>query len=280
MNLKADLHLHTTASDGKLSPAELVTLAAQEGLNIIAITDHDTTAGIEYALSAAENIPIRVIPGIELSTQHKGETVHILGYFRDDSYKEEAFQKYLQDMKDHRVYRGKEMVRRLNEFFDINLDYEKLLKEAKGIIARPHLARAIIEAGYNYSWEYIFDKLIGSNSPAYVPNKKLSTEEGLKLLKEVKALVVLAHPVLVKRTPYQELLKLNFDGVEAIYPQNTEEDTRNFINLALNNKKVITAGSDYHGGDAGDAKHGYIGKINCPQAYLEEFLDALKEIRK
>lgn len=275
MKLKADLHLHTTASDGKLTPVELVALAHKKGLNLIAITDHDTTDGVDLALSAAENLSIRVISGIELSTQHNGETVHILGYFKSDNYKDETFQKYLQDMKNHRIYRGKEMVNRLKEYFDISLDYERLMKEAKGVIARPHIARAIIEAGYNYSWEYIFDKLIGSNSPAYVPNKKLSTEDGIKLLKSVNALVVLAHPVLVKKTPCEELLKLDFDGMEAIYPLNTEEDTRNFINLALNKQLLITAGSDYHGGDAGDTKHGYIGKVSYEEAYLTEFLKAL-----
>ena len=91
MDLKADLHLHTSASDGKLSPAQLLTLAYDEGLNIIAITDHDTTAGIDSALAAAESLPIRLIPGIELSTQYNGETVHILGYFKDDNYKKKIF---------------------------------------------------------------------------------------------------------------------------------------------------------------------------------------------
>ncbi|SCN21683.1 error-prone DNA polymerase [Clostridium sp. N3C] len=276
MNIKADLHLHTTASDGKLSPSELVNLAYKEGLNIIAITDHDTTEGIDDALLAAETLSIKVIPGIELSTQHNGETVHILGYFRDNNYKKEGFQKYLQDMKAHRIYRGKEIIRRLKEYFDISLDYGSLLKEAKGVIARPHIARAIIEAGYNYSWEYIFDKILSSNSPAYVPNKKLSTEDGIKLLKSVNAIVVLAHPVLVKKTPCEELIKLDFHGIEAIYPLNSEYDTNRYINLALNNKKLVTAGSDYHGGDAGDVKHGYIGKINYNEAHLQEFLKFLK----
>ena len=164
MDLKADLHLHTSASDGKLSPAQLLTLAYDEGLNIIAITDHDTTAGIDSALAAAESLPIRLIPGIELSTQYNGETVHILGYFKDDNYKKEDFQKYLQDMKDHRIYRAKEIVKRLKEYFDIRIDYESPLQDAKGVIARPHIARAIIDAGYNYSWEYIFDRLLKGQS--------------------------------------------------------------------------------------------------------------------
>ncbi|WP_163191742.1 PHP domain-containing protein [Clostridium thermarum] len=271
MSTKADLHLHTTASDGKLSPKELVNLAHSVGINIMAVTDHDTTSGVEEALAASVSLPLDVIPGIELSTQHKGETVHILGYFRDDSYKAPKFQGKLQEMKDHRLWRGKKIVENLKQYFDIVLDYEALLEDAKGVIARPHIARAIINAGYNYDWQYIFDQLIGKNSPAYVPNKKLSSEDGIKLLKSVNALVVLAHPILVKKTPCEDLINLDFDGIEAVYWQNTPKDTDYFINLSLEHNKFITGGSDFHGGDAGDSKHGYIGSVEYDEKYLLNF---------
>ncbi|WP_139905200.1 PHP domain-containing protein [Clostridium thermarum] len=271
MSTKADLHLHTTASDGKLSPKELVNLAHSVGINIMAVTDHDTTSGVEEALAASEALPLDVIPGIELSTQHKGETVHILGYFRDDSYKDPKFQGKLEEMKAHRLWRGKKIVENLKQYFDIELDYEALLEDAKGVIARPHIARAIINAGYNYDWQYIFDHIIGKNSPAYVPNKKLSSEDGIKLLRSANALVVLAHPILVKKTPYKDLINLDFDGIEAVYWQNTPKDTDYFINLSLEHNKIITGGSDFHGGDAGDSKHGYIGSVEYDEKYLLNF---------
>ncbi len=275
MNIKADLHLHTTASDGKLSSEELVKLAINENLDIIAVTDHDTTLGIAKAQAAAQNSSLRVIPGIELSTQHNGESIHVLGYFRDSSYKNEAFQTAIREMKDHRDWRSRKIIENLKIFFGIELNYEEVLSEAKGVIARPHIARAIQKAGYNYEWEYIFEKLIGKNSPAYVPNKKLSTEDGIKLLKAVNAVTVMAHPILIKNTAIEDMISLDFDGIEAFYWQHSSEDTKRFIKLAVNNNKLITGGSDFHGGDAGDTKHGFMGKVFYDSVFAEQFVSCL-----
>lgn len=277
MNTKADLHLHTTASDGKLSPRELVNLAVGEGLNIMAVTDHDTTSGIREALETSVSLPIKVIPGIELSTQHNGETIHVLGYFKDDRYNNSEFQKTLQDMKEHREWRGKKIVSNLKEYFNIELDYQKLLEDAEGVIARPHIARAILNAGYKYDWQHIFDNFIGNDCPAYIPNKELSTEDGIKFLRSANAVVVLAHPVLVKKTSFEDLIKLDFDGAEAIYSQNTPKQTEYYVNLSLKNKKIVTGGSDYHGGDSGDVKHGYIGRVQYPESYLQQFLNSFED---
>lgn len=270
-----DLHLHTTASDGKLSPEELVTLAKGEGLETIAVTDHDNTLGVDAALSTGRELKIKVIPGIELSTQYNGENIHILGYFRDESYKDVSFQTKLTSIREYRSYRGKKIIENLNKYFNIKLDYASVSKSAKGVIARPHIARAIIEAGYDYTWEYIFDRLIGSDSPAYVPNQELTSQDGLKLLHSVNALTVLAHPVLIKRTPLDELISMDFDGIEAIYFQNSQDETDYLIEKALSNKKIITAGSDFHGGDMGDSKHGYIGSITYPEEFYSTFMNRL-----
>lgn len=275
MNIKADLHLHTTASDGKLSSEELVKLAINENLDIIAVTDHDTTLGIAKAQATAENSSLRIIPGIELSTQHNGESIHVLGYFRDSSYKNKAFQEAICEMKDHRDWRSRKIIENLKIFFGIELNYEEVLSEAKGVIARPHIARAIQKAGYNYEWEYIFEKLIGKNSPAYVPNKKLSTEDGIKLLKTVNAVTVIAHPILIRNTAIEDMISLDFDGIEAFYWQHSGEDTKRFIELAVNNNKLITGGSDFHGGDAGDTKHGFIGKVFYDSNFAEKFISCL-----
>lgn len=271
MKHKIDLHLHTTASDGKLSPSELVALAVKENLSYIAVTDHDTTKGLSEALKASRNSGITVFPGIELSTQKNGENVHILGYFNSEDYLSDKFQGELKSMEEHRKWRSKKIIENLKKYFDISLNYENILNNAKGVIGRPHIARAIIEAGYDFSWEYIFDKLIGNDSPAYVPNKNLSPKEGLKLLKSAGAITVFAHPVLVKQNSVEDLLALDFDGIEAIYSLNEENDTKNFVNLAIKNNKIITCGSDYHGGDIGDTKHGYIGSLEYPENYFNKF---------
>lgn len=266
--------MHTSASDGKLHPFELVRKAIEEKIaDIIAITDHDTTSGLEEALNAGKQFDFKVLPGIELSTIHNNESIHILGYFRDPEYKNYHFQKFLKDMEDYRVYRGKKMVENLETFFNIKINYEDVAKNAKNIIARPHIAKAIIEANYPYSWDYIFDNFINKNSPAYVPNQKISIQEGIDLLKSVNALVVLAHPVLIKNTSIEELLEFKFDGVEAKYYLNSPEDTNKFIKAAHNKNMFITAGSDFHGIDTNDTRHGNIGTTFLNEEEINIFLN-------
>ena len=140
---RGDFHLHTNASDGILSPKELIHEASLNGLDIIAITDHDTTLNVEEGIREGINNNIRVIPGIELSTVHNNESIHILGYFKDNEYKNLDFQNFLKDIDDSRVFRGKKIVENLDLFFKIKLDYQKILDQAKGVIARPHIAKEI-----------------------------------------------------------------------------------------------------------------------------------------
>lgn len=269
---KGDFHLHTNASDGKSTPKELVFLAHKKDIDIIAVTDHDTTMGTEEAVAAGLLTGVKVIPGIELSTTHNGESIHILGYFRDETYKNKEFQSLLQDMIDFRVERAKKIVQNLETYFTIKVDYNKILKHAHGVVARPHIAKAIIEEGYPYSFDEIFNSFLGNSSPAYVPNKKLSVEDGIKLLKKANAFVVLAHPVLVKKSPIDELLKYDFDGIEAIYPLNTSKDTSYLKLKALEYNKVITAGSDFHGIDDTDTKHQDMGAVSLKGEDLKTFL--------
>jgi predicted metal-dependent phosphoesterase TrpH len=270
-NYKGDFHMHTTASDGKLSPQEVVRRAKERGTDIIAITDHDTTIGLDEAIAEGKLQKIRVIPGIELSTIYNNESIHILGYFKDETYKNKNFQDFLYEMKNFRTIRAQKLIDNLDKFFNIKINYEQVYKEAEGVIARPHIARAIINQGYNYSWDYIFDNIINEDSPAYVSNKKVSITEGIDILKSVNAFTSLAHPVLVKNSKIEDLLNFHFDGVEAIYSQNTPEQTKSLIELAKNYGKLITAGSDFHGNDNGDTKHGDIGAV-----YLID--DALKHL--
>jgi len=273
---KGDFHLHTTASDGKLTPSELVNIASSENLDIIAITDHDTTKGLPEGIKAGEKYGITVIPGIEFSTIHNEESIHILGYFKDDSYKSDKFQTFLNEMHDYRAWRGQRIVDNLKIYFDISIDGHQLIKDTKGVIARPHIAQAIINAGYNYSWEYLFNNIISKESPAYVPNKSISISEGIKILKEVNALLILAHPTLIKKSTIEDLIKFDFDGIEAIYPLNSKEDTEKYLNIAKENNKIITAGSDYHGIGIQDTKHGHIGAVNLTGESLKIFLEKLK----
>lgn len=272
---RGDFHLHTNASDGKLSPKELIHEASLNGLDIIAITDHDTTLNVEEGIKEGINNNIRVIPGIELSTIHNNESIHVLGYFKDDLYKNLDFQKFLKDIGDFRVFRGKKIVENLDTFFKITLDYQKVLDDAKGVIARPHIAKAIIDAGYKYDWKYIFDNFLSNDSPAYVHIKRISTADGISILKKVNALVVLAHPVLIKKTSIDEMLNFDFDGIEAVYPVNTKKQKTLLKSKAKEYNKFITAGSDFHGISTSDTDHGLVGSVFLSHEELAIFVNAL-----
>ncbi|MBZ9688345.1 PHP domain-containing protein [Clostridium estertheticum] len=272
---RGDFHLHTNASDGKLSPKELIYTASTRGLDIIAITDHDTTLNVEEGIREGLIENIRVVPAIELSTIHNKESIHILGYFKDDKYKNGVFQNYLKDMENYRVLRAEKIVENLDTFFKIKLDYQKILDDAKGVIARPHIAKAIINAGYKYDWKYIFDNLLSNDSPAYVQTKKISTADGISMLKKVNALVVLAHPVLIKNSSIDEMLCFDFDGIEAVYPINTKKQKSFLKAKAKEYNKFVTAGSDFHGITTSDTSHGVIGSVFLSHNELAIFVNEL-----
>ncbi len=280
---KGDFHLHTTASDGRLSPEKLVEMASQNSMDIIAITDHDTVSGVNEALDAGKKAKIKIIPGIELSTLYQNKSVHVLGYFKSISDISSEFKNFLKEMSIYREKRAKKIVDNLYKFFNIKLDYENILKNAHNIVTRPHIAQEIINAGYNYSFNYIFTNFIGDDCPAFVPNKKLTTEEGIKLLKSLNSLVVLAHPVLIKGVNMDDLLKLPFDGIEAIYSMNSPSDTKLFTRYAKKYNKIITAGSDFHGmprKGRDDPEHSHvIGEVYLDAKGIEIFLNKLNSIK-
>lgn len=277
MYFKGDFHSHSSESDGTLSPKNLVNLAKSIGIDIMALTDHDTTTGIKAAVVAGNEIGLKVIPGMELSTRYNNESVHVLAYFKDDCYKNKDFQDFLENITNYRIKRAEMITSNLRKYFNIDIDYKKVLENAKGVVARPHIAKTIIDAGYEYSLDYIFKNIINEESPAYVPNKKLSLEDGIKLLRSVNSVIVLAHPVLVKKTPVEDLMKFDFDGLEAIYPLNKPEDTERFLCIAKDYNKLVTAGSDFHSGKEADTKHGTFGSVYLESNNIDKFLDKLSE---
>lgn len=269
---KGDFHMHTTSSDGTLRPKDVVKLAKTNGVDIISITDHDNTEGLNEAILEGELLGIRVIPGLELSTDYKGESIHVLAFFKDDSYKNPEFQSFLHEIVLHRVERAKTIVINLLKYFNINIDYREVLKLADGAVARPHIAKAILNAGYKFEYEEIFQTMLSRTSPAFIPNKKVPVEEGLRMLRGVNAVTVLAHPILIKKSPIEEVLKFDFDGMEARYIQNPEGETERLIAIAKKHGKVITAGTDFHTNDLYDTKHGTVGTTHLNGTEIEEFL--------
>ena len=270
-----DLHTHSTASDGTSSPTEVVKRANAANVKYLALTDHDTVSGIEEALEAAKSLDMTFIPGIELSTYFNKESIHVLGFFKGDGYKDKDLNDFLNSIKTKRIERAKKIVENLAKFHDIHITLESIMKNGKDTIARPHIAKAIMDAGYDYDKEYIFEHFIGNDCPAYIPSVQIDTKDGVELLKKHGAIVVLAHPVLLKKSSFQDVLALGFDGLEGIYPMNSEEDTEKFLNYAKEHNLITSCGSDSHGGED-DIKHGSLGSMKMDEEWLNKFLTKLK----
>jgi 3',5'-nucleoside bisphosphate phosphatase len=273
---KCDLHIHSICSDGRFTPRDIVKMAKDKNLNYVSLTDHDTLTGIEEALNEANKLGINFIPGIELSTEHNGESIHVLGFFNKSTYNNPELNNILNEFKEKRIGRAYKIVYNLKKYHNIEIDIDKVLSNGKDTIARPHIAKAIIDAGYPYDHEYIFNNFIGNNCPAYIPSTKLSTKEGIELLKKYNALTFLAHPLHVRKTPIEDLLKLGFDGLEAIYFRNTKAHTKRFLKLAKEKNLFISCGSDCHG-ITNDKSHGNVGDVHISQEdWILSMLDWLK----
>src|ERR1700726_2542039 len=187
-----DLHTHSTASDGIYSPTELLQHAKDNGLRVLALTDHDSTGGLDEAAQAARKLDIDFIPGVEINTDISGGEVHVLGYFLE--YERPAFQTTLRILRDARVSRGQRMVELLNEQ-GVHIRWERVREIAQGAVGRPHVAKALLEAGYVKSIPEAFDTYIGSHSPAYVPRYKLTPQDAIRLIASANGVPVMAHPI-------------------------------------------------------------------------------------
>jgi len=273
---KVDLHIHSTASDGRLSPQEIVYRAVELGITIIAIADHDTVDGIAPALAAAKVFPeLKVIPAIEISTDVPGDEVHVLGYFID--YTNPHFISRLESMRRSRVERAQKMVAKLKGL-GVNIEWERVQHFAGGsTIGRPHIAQAMLEKGYIGSISEAFAKYIGRNGPAYVEREKMTPAEAVKLLLDVNGLPVLAHPLTIRETEamIMEMRAAGMVGIEVYYKDYGEEQRNSLRQLAQKHHLIATGGSDYHGLEDNEIM---IGDAGVPLVAAEQLL-ALAEHR-
>jgi predicted metal-dependent phosphoesterase TrpH len=242
----ADLHTHSTISDGILSPSELVQLAKKESLGAIALTDHDTVDGIDAALEAGRKSGLIVIPGIELSTQLENYEIHILGYYVD--YKNKRFISFLKKYSQARLDRGRKIVEKLTKI-GIILDWESiLLRFGQGSVGRLHIARTLLEKGYVNSIDEAFRKYLIPGAPAFVSRLKLDPLEAIKMIKAVGGIPVLAHPgILGSNSIIKELISYGIMGVEVYYPLHTASEIKHFLSLCKEYDLLPTGGSDFHG---------------------------------
>ena len=235
--MKADLHMHTVNSDGVNTVSEVADMAVKAGIDIIAITDHDT-----FTDSTSVRDKIKTVYGIELSTYHN-ESIHVLGYFKNIPPKD--FLDKLEEFKQRRLKRALTMLDLLDEHFGIKLD-PAFVYESNSI-TRGTIGREIVkQTNGKYNKSYIFSHLIGHGCKAYIPSLKIPTEEGIKLIKEAGGLAVLAHPALYKEENMLEVIKYGFDGIEAIYPYHHDEVEKFRFLATKYHIRFITGGSDFH----------------------------------
>lgn len=243
---RADLHIHTTASDGLLTPEEVVQWAIHKKLRAVAITDHDTVKGIQPAMKASSELKLEIIPGIEFSSEHMEEEIHILGYYID--YNNTWLQSKLDEMYQSRYERAIKMIDKLKAIgIAISLEQVQRIAE-QGTIGRPHIARAMIEKGYIDNIKDAFKQYIGKDGPAYVERYRISCQEAIDIIKQLGGVPVLAHPGLINYTEYiREILDMGIEGIEVYHSKHDNENMRYALRLAAEKELLITGGSDCHG---------------------------------
>ena len=243
---KADLHVHTTASDGLLSPEDVVKWAAHKKLSAIAITDHDTIKGIQPAALICKQYNVEVIPGIEFSSEHMDEEIHILGYYID--YNKDWLKIKLDEMYESRYIRAIKMIDKLKGIgINITLEQVKSIAES-GTIGRPHIARAMQENGYIENMKEAFNKYIGKGGPAYVERYRIRCQEAIDIIKQLGGVPVLAHPGLInKKDCIKDIVGMGIEGIEVYHTKHDGKIIRDALKLAAERKLLITGGSDCHG---------------------------------
>ena len=247
-----DLHVHTTASDGDLSPRECVAEAAREGLAAIAITDHDTTAGNAEAAAAGREFGIKVVPGVEVSCSHERFTIHLLGYYPDED--DERLAAMLAQLRSRREERNPRILARLAEL-GCPVDYDEVLEVSGGaVVGRPHIAAVMVRKGYVGSLAEAFDRYLARGAAAYVERAKPPVAEALAVLRQARAIPVLAHPGTLGADDFaeierlvRELVPLGLRGIEAYYHNHDMALTSRLIALAQREGLLFTGGSDFHG---------------------------------
>jgi len=256
-----DLHLHTTASDGVLSPSEIVRYAKGKGLKAIAITDHDTIDGNVEALDEGAKSGLEVISGVEISAQFDLGSMHILGFFIDIG--NTALKERLSLLQETRAPRNPKMVEKLREL-GVELSYDEILHASGGgQVGRPHFAQVLLKKGYVNTVQEAFDRYLGKGAPAYVNKFRFDPKEAMELIREAGGIPVLAHPFTLHIPfPHQldallgELVRFGLMGIEASYPEHTKDQISLYKGLAQKHDLLVTGGSDYHGIEANKVEIG------------------------
>lgn len=278
---RVDLHTHSSASDGSLSPALVMAAAKEEGLRAVALTDHDTMAGIPEAMKAAQDLDIECIPGIELSAVYGDKEVHIVGLFLDE--KNPVLAGKLEEFRRIREARNLKMIEKM-QLAGVDITMEKLCElEGDGVMTRANLARYLLHIGYISSIKEAFDKYLSPGLPFFVPKTGVTPEDAVRAIRDAGGVAILAHPLIYKFSPKQlerciELLKdYGLQGIETFYSTYSAADEREMKRIALKHGLAFSGGSDFHGSVKPHIQIGRgMGKLVIPYDVLE----GLKNLRK
>lgn len=256
-NKKFDLHSHTTASDGELTPAQLVDLAYEKGLEVLAITDHDTLEGLVEAKERAKKYEIEIINGVELSTKYKGISVDILGYGVD---KKEALELILKQAKIERENRAYRIIEKFNDIgMRITVEDVKEIS-GDGVYARPHIAKAIVKKGYVKTVQEVFDKYLADGKPCCIDKMVLTPKDAIELIHQSGGIASIAHPILLNDDQLLEnmIQEHKFDAIEVWHSKQNKNDSKKYKNIAKKYNLIATGGSDYHNDLQTLSEFGYI----------------------
>lgn len=263
-----DLHLHTTASDGLLTPSELVNRAMRSGIRTLSITDHDTMAGVPIAAEAASKLGLEFLPGVEITASLESRDIHILGYFIDQNPPE--LEPFLKAQQVDRCLRAREIAARLAKL-GAYIDIDALIKEAEAesrAVARPLIAAALVKSGHASSKQEAFNKWLGDGCSAYVPRRGASPADVVRLISKAGGISALAHPGLLRRDELiPDLVKAGLVAIEVYHSQHNNARQSNYAKIARQYGLAMCGGSDYHGDDHHSAK--FFGSIGLPR---EEFI--------
>jgi 3',5'-nucleoside bisphosphate phosphatase len=259
--MKADLHVHSTASDGTCTPSELVALALESGLSVLSIADHDSVSGLAEARLAAENTGLTLVPAVELSAVNDGIDVHILAYFVDPT--DPRLESELAELRAARHRRAATMVAALRAAgYPVDIDSVLELSDG-GAVGRSHVARALVGAGAAESVSDAFQRLIGRGMPFYVPKDSRSPETVISVMRELGAIPVIAHPGVTQVDHIlPALMEAGLLGIEAYHADHTPEQRREYARLAADLGLLVTGGTDYHGPFAHNPM---VGAIEVPE---------------
>jgi 3',5'-nucleoside bisphosphate phosphatase len=277
MTAGVDLHSHTTASDGTLSPRELVRAAVKRGVRVLAITDHDSTEGLPDALDeAARHPPLTIVPGLEINCDVPGAEVHILGYCVD--YAAPWFQEFLHEQRAERIARVHRIAARLAEL-GMPIDPAEVFAIVKeGSAGRPHVAQVMVQRGYVASVREAFDRWLHANGPASVPRQRLTPMEAVAIIRRAGGVPVFAHPGLAARDELvPDLVAAGLMGIETYYAEHSAAQTAHYKDLCRQHDLVATGGSDYHGERSGRTNP--LGHPPVPMRVYDELKDAAHRAR-